>query len=446
MKTNISLKVALLFICFFSIYACSVNETSSTPSNPLLDLIASKAPNGDLANMILPKSSDYNSIPQDPKNPISDAKVELGKLLFHESALAINPKNAISIKTYSCASCHNAGAGFQSGIRQGIGDGGEGYGIGGEGRKANAQCLTKNLDIQPLKSPSVLNSAYQKLMLWNGQFGATGDNVGTEVNWFPGSPIANNHLGYEGVEIQAMAGFHVHRMGINKELLDSGTYKALFAQAFPMSQDVNRYTSQKVGLAIAAYERTILANEAPFQKYLMGDKNALTDQQKEGAMLFFEKANCVQCHNGPALNTMEFHALGMGALTGSDVVELQTNAEEGRASFTGKAEDLYAFKVPQLYNLKDANFYGHGATFNSIEAVVRYKNNAMSQNPNISKDQLSEYFIPLNLSEEEIAALVDFVENGLYDPNLQRYEPAALPSGACFPNDDQVSRTDRGCN
>lgn len=427
-------------------YACSVNENASEPKDSLLELIASKAPEGDLANMILPSSKDYMSIPQDPKNPISDAKVELGRLLFHESALAIHPKNAISMKTYSCASCHNAGAGFQSGIRQGIGDGGEGYGIGGEGRKQNAQCLNKNLDIQPLKSPTVLNSAYQKLMLWNGQFGATGDNVGTEVNWFPGSPIANNHLGYEGVEIQAMAGFHVHRMGINTPLLDSGLYKELFADAFPNSLDINRYTSQKIGLAIAAYERTILSNQAPFQKYLKGDANALTNSQKEGAMLFFEKANCVQCHNGPALNTMEFHALGMGALTGPDVIELQTNAEEGRASFTGKAEDLYKFKVPQLYNLKDANFYGHGASFNSLEAIIRYKNEAQAENQNISSDQLSEYFIPLNLTEEELAALIDFVENGLYDPNLQRYEPAVLPSGACFPNDDPVSRTDRDCD
>lgn len=444
-RSNYQLIVLLTLTIFIS--SCVKEEKISDPeSDSLRMLIASKSKDGTLESLVLPESNNFTSIPQDPKNPLSSAKVELGRMLFHESALAINPKNAISMGTYSCASCHNAGAGFQSGIRQGIGDGGIGYGTAGEMRKKSEMYPIDMLDIQPLKSPSVLNTAYQKLMLWNGQFGATENNEGTEVNWFPGSPIANNHLGFEGLEIQAIAGFGVHRMGVNVDLLDSGKYKELFAAAYPNSQEASRYSSQKIGMAIAAYERTVLANKAPFQEYLRGDDAALSSQQKEGAALFFDKANCAQCHNGPGLNNMEFHAVGMGALDGPGVYALETNAELGRGSFTGKAKDMYAFKVPQLYNLKDARFYGHGATFTSIEEVIRYKNAAIAQSNDVQENQLSEHFVPLQLTEGEIEALTDFVENGLYDPDLQRYEPSDLPSGSCVPNNDEMSKSHRGCN
>jgi cytochrome c peroxidase len=78
-----------------------------------------------------PAENDWNAIPQDPKNPINIAKVELGKFLFHETGLAIDAKREEGLNTYSCASCHHAKAGFQSGILQGIGEGGSGFGFFG---------------------------------------------------------------------------------------------------------------------------------------------------------------------------------------------------------------------------------------------------------------------------------------------------------------------------
>lgn len=141
---------------------------------------------------------------------------------------------------------------------------------------------------------------------------------------------------------------------------------------------------------------------------------------------------------------MEFHALGMGDLLGEEVHRNTASdpAHRGRSSFTGKSEDDYKFKVPQLYNLKDSPFYGHGGTFHSVQDVIAYKNAADPENLKVRASQLAEEFVPLNLNDEEIKQLTDFVENALYDASLLRYVPNSLPSGFCFPNNDSQTRVD----
>ncbi|MEY2924211.1 MAG: hypothetical protein RLZZ337_759 [Bacteroidota bacterium] len=439
----------LLFALFLgSILFMGCNETQSefTPSeSDLVSLLESRSPTGDLEGLMLPSSYNYSMIPQDTRNEITKYKVELGKLLFNETALSINPKNVISIGTYSCASCHHSAAGFQSGLRQGIGEGGLGFGLKGEGRVRNGTCADEEVDIQPLKSPSALNIAYQTNILWNGQFGANGLNVGTESHWKLGTPIAVNHLGYDGVETQAIAGFDVHRLGTNIDLLKKDPYKSYFEKAFPQYGPVENLATKKlvelIGLAIAAYERTLLADLAPYQQWLKGSQNALTENQKEGMRLFFDKAQCYQCHNGPALNSMQFYVQGFEDLKGPDILGGNNqDANLGRGGFTKNSDDSYKFKVPQLYNLKDARFYGHGASFTSIQQVVEYMNNAVAENKNVPESMLENSFKPLQLTPKEIDQLVDFLTNGLYDAELQRYDPSFVPSGNCFPNNDVVSK------
>jgi len=117
----------------------------------------------------------------------------------------------------------------------------------------------------------------------------------------------------------------------------------------------------------------------------------------------------------------------------------------GRGGFTGKPEDFYKFKVPQLYNLKDSPFYGHGSSFRSIRDIVDYKNMAVPENTHVPPQQLADDFIPLNLDEEEVNALVAFVASALYDPDLRRFEPEVLPSGNCFPFNDPLAQQHLGC-
>lgn len=449
---RIKLLFTLALSALFVFSSCNRDEEPSSLEldDELSAILNEVSGNQGTSFFVLPDSDDYNSIPQDPNNPITDAKVELGKFLYHETGIGLAPMLDVGSQTYSCASCHFASAGFQAGRFQGLGEGGLGFGMNGEGRVVHADYDETMVDAQPVKSPSILNVAYQEALLWNGQFGALGINSGTDYAWTEGTPIETNNLGYEGTETQAIAGMGVHRMVCTPEVVQNTGYAPYFDEAFPNLPEEQRYDLEHAGLAIAAYERTVLSNEAPFQKWLKGDQSALTDAEKAGAIVFFGKANCVSCHSGPNLASMEFHAIGMNDL--SDLPEQtfmapdDAPANKGRFSFTGEDEDLYKFKVPQLYNLADSPFYGHGSSFRSIKDVVVYKNNAAQENFDVPPSQLADSFVPLKLTEREIEDLTAFLENGLRDPNLQRYEPSVLPTGNCFPNADSASQDDLGCN
>lgn len=437
--------LASVFILFTTSCSNDDNDYQKAEEDILQENITSLY--GSLEALQLPLENDLNNIPSDPKNPLTPEKVALGKLLFHETGLALNPIKEIGTNTYSCASCHHSAAGFQSGNLQGIGEGGFGYGTKGETRHMSIDYLETDLDVQPIKSPSILNTAYQKVMLWNGQFGGTAENTGTESNWTPNTPKEKNNLGFEGIEIQAIAGLGVHRLLIDIDFLENNGYKTMFDAAFPDTEESNRYSTINAGLAIAAYERIVLASKAPFQEWLRGDKNALSSNELKGANLFFGKAECYQCHSGPGLNKTGFYAIGMKDLDqNSSHILIDEATKKGRGGFTGKTEDNYKFKIPTLYNLKDATNFGHGGSFTSIKEVIEYKNKAIPENSNVPESQLAKSFIPLYLTNEEINDLTSFVENALYDNNLNRYTPESLPSGNCFPNADSESKTDMDCN
>ncbi|WP_282088554.1 cytochrome-c peroxidase [Aquimarina algiphila] len=432
-----------------------VSKTYSNTSNPteqdqkLLQRLDSVTEGIGVSFFILPDSDDYANIPQDPLNSITAKKVELGQLLFHETATGGNPKVASNKATYSCASCHHAAAGFSAAIRQGIGEAGSGFGINGNGRIIDPSIPLNLVDIQPIRSPTILNVAYQDVMLWNGQFGGTGTNAGTEANW---TNIPENFLGFQGVEIQAIKGQDVHRLLIDKDFVKDFNYKKLFNKAFPDVPKSERYTKENAALAIAAYERTVLPNQSPWQKWLKGDFEALTKKEKKGARVFFGKGKCFKCHTGPALNDKKFYAFGMDDFDNSSkAIVLDTpgfeNVKKGRGGFTKKTKDNYKFKTPTLYNLIDNGFFGHGGTFTSVRDVIEYKINGTPQNPEVPVERLAKQFVNVQeLTENQINNLTLFIENGLRDPNLARYVPNLVQSGFCIPNNDAESKVDLGCN
>jgi len=416
--------------------------------NQLENSIQGKSPNGTLDFYVLPNENDLHLIPQDPKNPLTPQKVELGKLMYHDTGLGQDPMKEAGRGTYSCASCHVSEAGFRPGNFQGIADGGVNFGIGGEDRVKNTLYSDDELDVQSARPLSMVNVAYVSNTFWNGQFGGGNVNEGTEDVWDLRDDTELNHLGFEGIETQNMDGLIAHRITINKELLDEYGYTFLFDQVFADVPVEERYTITTASLAFSAYIRTILANRAPFQDWLKGDREALGYEEKKGAILFFEKAQCIQCHYNQNLGSSEFHALGVTDM--DQIPSYNTSPDDrrnlGRGGFTLQPEDNYRFKVPGIYNLQGANFYFHGASKTSIRDLVEYKNAAQSENSRVPQDLISSKFKPIGLTEEEKNHLIAFLENGLQDPDLKRYVPTSVLSGNCFPNADEASQLDLGCN
>lgn len=431
--------------------ACKKDSTELTSDSALIESVKKHSKTGEIDWYIMPNSTDYASLPnQDPKNPVTASKVALGKMLFFETGIALAPKNTVSLETYSCSSCHIPEKNFTAGRFQGIADGGVGFGSTGEGRSKNELYLGSEVDAQGARPLPLINTTYVRNALWNGAFGSFGMNEGTENAWGVTDPLTSiNHEGFEGLEANNHRALITHRQVINKEVLDKLGYTTMFDEAFKDVPVSERYTLQIAANAIAAYFRTILTNEAPFQKWLKGDSDAMTLQQKRGAQLFFGKAGCINCHNSPSFNNQRFAALGVKNLFQSGHEVFRTGPEDarnkGRGGFTLRDEDLYKFKVPQLYNLKGIGFYFHGASKNSLKEVVQYFNNAITENPDVPLNRIDPLFKPLGLTDAQVNDLTEFLENGLYDPNLIRYKPGFVMSGHCFPNNDTKSKQDMGC-
>lgn len=418
-----------LATCVCSWAACSAPPAQDSSAERLsrrLERTIERHTGASLAALALPTADDFANIPQDPRNRLTREKVALGRALFHEVGLSIATLDEKNRGTVSCASCHRAGAGFQAGQAQGIGEGASSVGFIGPRRKSTDATQVAP-DVQGIRTPSVLNVAYQFTLHWNGELGASGTNAGTEPQWTAGTAKAVNHLGYQAVESQAIAGLKIHRMAVDARVVDELGYRGAFDRVFGDLAERDRYTANAAGLAIAAYERTLLPTKAPFQRWLRGDVYAMLPDELRGAVLFFGEAGCVTCHSGPALSNGNFHVAGMPDLYASEEPVVGTSADMavnlGRASFTHRTSDAYAFKTPQLYNLADSPYYGHGSSHKTLTEFVGAHLSGRSGNPRVLDEQLDETLRSRRLSDGEVADLVSFLREGLRDPDLRRYVP-----------------------
>jgi cytochrome c peroxidase len=415
--------------------------------NQLRQNIVGASPDQTMEYYILPKD-DLSKIPQDPKNLLTQEKVELGKMLFFDTGLAKNALKASGKGTYSCSSCHIPEAGFKPGNFQGIADGGLGFGVNGENRFRNVEYQESELDVQSARPLTMVNVAYVTNTFWNGQFGSGGANVGTEGVWDLDESTARNRLGFKAIETQNFEGIKSHRISIDKDILDEYGYTDMFDEIFPEYPEEERYTQDVASLAMSAYIRSIISDKAPFQNWLKGDTYAMNSEEKKGAILFFGKAQCFKCHYEQNLGSQEFHAIGVNDMDQIPSFNTSPNDKRnlGRGGFTLNEDDNYKFKVPGLYNISDTEFYFHGASKRTLEEVIEYKTLAQSENPRVANEILSEKFKTLTLSEEEKSQLVSFLRSSLRDPDLTRYAPLTVPSGSCFPNSDFQSKIDLGCD
>jgi cytochrome c peroxidase len=291
---------------------------------------------------LLAGSTALSVAADEPIQPIVAAKVtnpalvELGKKLYFDTRLS---KSGF----ISCNSCHNLSMGGTDNLKTSIGD---------------------HWQQGPINAPTVLNSKLNIKQFWDGR--------AADLKAQAGGPIANPG---------EMASTHQVAVDVLQSI---PAYGAEFKAAFGTEGiDIDRVTT-----AIAAFEETLVTPNSRFDKWLLGDKNAIDAQEAKGYALF-KDSGCVACHNGQAVGGSSFQKMGV-------VEAYKTDSKaQGLAGVTGKDADRFNFKVPTLRNVELTYPYFHdGAAATLTEAV-----------DTMGRLQLGKQFTP-----DENAAIVAFLK------------------------------------
>jgi cytochrome c peroxidase len=282
-------------------------------------------------------------IPAD--NPLTNEKIELGRLLFFDKRLSQD-------NTIACANCHLAKFGFTDGkpVSTGI-----------RGQKGGRS------------APASINRVFSSAQFWDGRAATLeAQSVGPFTN-----PIEHGFANYDVMRAKMMK---------------IAGYRKLFKQVF--DEDI---TIDNVGRAIASFQRTVLSGNSPADRFDQGgEAGAISAEAQHGLLLFREKARCTKCHSGFNFTDEKFHNLGLG--WDDNKVDL------GRYMVTKNAEDIGAFKTPTLREIARSSPYTHDGRFKTLEEVVNFYNQGGVKNPH--QDPL---IIPLELTDEEKRDLVQFL-------------------------------------
>jgi len=294
---------------------------------------------------------DWQALPDSPPipadNPQGEAKIALGKQLFFDPRFS-------ATGTISCNSCHNLMAG---------GDDGRSTAIGVHGYTG------------PRNSPTVWNAAFHSVQFWDGR---AADLEGQAK----GPVVADIEMGMESLE-KAIARVR----GIPGYVEQ---FKAVF--------DDQAVSVSNAAKAVAAYERTLITPNSPYDRYVKGDKQAMTAQQLRG-METFAEFGCVGCHNGPAFNgpTLPSGAGFYVAFPFHDspyIEEYGLHDDQGRFAVTGREFDRFKFRVPTLRNIAVTAPYFHNGRAKTLDEAVRV----------MASSQLNK-----TLPEEQVADVVAFL-------------------------------------
>jgi len=253
-----------------------------------------------------------------PNNPVTAAKVALGKELYFDTRLSREGN-------VSCNSCHSLATFGVDNLPFSPGDAGE---LGGR------------------NSPTVLNAALHVAQFWDGR--------ARDVEEQAGMPILNPvEMGIPSEE------FLVDRLSKVEE------YRSRFAEAFPEDEQPLSYSN--IGRALGAFERTLLT-PSRFDAYLNGEREALSPMEKRGLQTFIE-LGCTSCHNGVNVGAASFRKFGLMANywehTGSNKID------QGRFEQTQDSEDKYVFRVASLRNVEKTAPYFHDGSVGTLDEAVK---------------------------------------------------------------------------
>jgi cytochrome c peroxidase len=331
-----------------AVLICAAASTpTATPSTP------------PLAELMEPYQR-AESIPFPANDPYSEAKESLGRMLFFDPILS-------GSRNVSCASCHNPGLSWA------------------DGRK-----LAAGVGQMELHTPTLIDIAWVPVLGWDGKYRSL-----ESVAFGPLlAPLNMNNTETE----------------IIGRLTGIPGYVQAFAKAFPGAETEAKITRPHIEQAIATFERTIQASRAPFDRWIAGDKTAISDSAKRGFVLFNGKASCADCHQGPSFTDFSFHDIGIAR---------EADIGRGRLFPTG-LKLQHAFKVPTLRDVARRAPYMHDGSLPTLEAVVDEYNTG-----GIDRPSRSSLIHPLGLTADEKRDLVTFLNTLTGDP--APFQVPALP-------------------
>jgi cytochrome c peroxidase len=391
--------------------ACSSDPLS--PSSPAPDASTPIAPIGVDASVDaappdagapayawdLPKGFPLPRVPKD--NPMSEAKVALGRRLFFDVRLSGNGKQ-------SCGSCHEPAKAFTDGRATSLGSTGEAH---------------------PRGAMSLANVGYAAALTWANPILLTLEQQAV-IPMFGDAPVEL------GMKDEATL---VARLAADAE------YPAAFAKAFPGAE--KPISLDHVTKALASFQRTIVSGDSPYDRYLRGDVSAITESQRRGGALFFsEKVECYHCHGGFAFSDsavsegsffeLSFHNTGLYDVDGKGAYP---EPNRGLIDVTGKPEHMGRFRAPTLRNIAVTAPYFHDGSAKTLSDVIDHYaagGRTIASGPfagNGSKSPLkSDLLIGFTLTAQERQDLLAFLESltdaaFLANPKFQDPFPKVTP-------------------
>jgi cytochrome c peroxidase len=360
----------------------------------------SKVKNTEVTKITAQVSALPKTIKSPANNSITKEKVDLGRLLFFDPILSGN-------KDVACATCHHPQNGYAEFRDISIGVNGQGLGNKREFKQPNAIPFVKR------NAHTVINTAFNGINMSNHY-------NPEDAPMFWDSRV--NSLEAQALEpikaLEEMRGTHISEPDILIKVVDRlkaiPEYQTLFKDIF---DDHEPITSENIGKAIAAYERTLVTNNSDFDKYMRGDQTAISLAEKEGFELF-KKVGCINCHNGPMFSDYKMHVLSVPENEKLDSID------------TG-FEQQFGFRTPTLRNLRFTAPYMHNGTLTSLEKVLEFYEDLSfkkSRNPNIDATQVDTLAQNLSLKMKDMSLIISFL-NTLNDDTFDKTVPASVPSG-----------------
>ncbi len=391
-----SLMVVALLAAAFAVFVflpLEALEAPSTPPEKVAELEARAEDHFSLIEQGRNLDLPFPAMPKRAENPSTDAKVELGRLLYFDPLLSGDD-------SVSCAHCHHPDLGLSDNRGRSMGKGGEGLGP----ERRGGALLRRG-------SPTVWNSAFNHLQFWDGR--------ATDLEDQAAKPIVDPNEMAEQPDrlVQQLKG------------IDS--YVQLFNEAFDGTGDES-ITFENVTFAIAAFERTLVSFDSRFDRYARGDRGALSESERRGLNVFRSlKTRCFECHNMPTFANRDFKVIGV-----PDPEDLEA-PDLGRAEIAGGSAYDHAFKVPTLRNIALTAPYMHNGAFETLAEVIDFyeKGGGVGQGmdlPNL--DDKIRVFTLLPQERKDLIAFLHALTDESRKPTIPDSVPSGLPVVASLPN------------